>query len=103
LAVHIAMVPVVGPIFLATRGWTDDEWAATLAGLRRDGWLTDDEELTLTAGGRARREAIEARTDELSVPAYEAIGPDGCSRLLELAAPIAAALRAAGLAFPFTS
>ena len=79
-------------MFRATRGWTDDQWNASLERLRARGWITSDSELTLTAAGHAYREEIEARTDSLNLPAYETIGTDGCARLLELCASISAAL-----------
>jgi hypothetical protein len=96
LQLHIAFVPAVGPVFRATRGWTDDQWDASAERLRSRGWLAPGDELTLTAAGHAYREEIEARTDVLDVPAYEAIGTEGCERLLELGATIAAALVADG-------
>lgn len=96
LQLHIASAPAVGPIFRATRGWTDDEWGASVERLRSRGWLTGDEELTLTPAGRAYREEIEARTDACNVPAYAAIGDEGCRRLTYLAGPLSAALLADG-------
>jgi hypothetical protein len=92
LQLHIAFVPSVGPVFRATRGWTDDQWEASVERLRARGWLTSDDELTLTPAGRAYREEIEARTDALNVPAYEAVRTHGCERLLELGATLAPAL-----------
>jgi len=96
LQMHIAFVPAVGPVFRATRGWTDDQWDASLDRLRTRGWITSDRELTLTAAGHGYREEIEARTDTLNLPAYQAIGTDGCERLLEGCATISAALVADG-------
>jgi hypothetical protein len=96
LQLHIAYAPRVGPIFRATRGWTDDQWNASVETLRARGWLTGDDDLTLTAAGLAYREDIEARTDARNALAYDAIGTGGCGRLVELAAPITAALLADG-------
>ena len=101
LQLHIAFVPAVGPVFRATRGWTDDQWDASVETLRARGWLTSDDELTLTPAGHAYREEIEARTDARNAPAYEAVGDDGCRRLLELGAVIGSAVLAdGGRAFP---
>lgn len=101
LQLHIAFVPAVGPVFRATRGWTDEQWDASVETLRARGWLTTDDELTLTSAGRAFREGIETRTDACNMPAYEAVGEDGCERLLELGAAIGSALLAdGGSAFP---
>ena len=96
LQLHIAFVPAVGPVFRATRGWTDEQWDASVETLRARGWLTTDDEPTLTPVGRAFREEIEARTDECNVPAYDSLGDDGCERLLELGAVIDTAVVADG-------
>ena len=101
LQLHIAFVPAVGPVFRATRGWSDDQWAASLETLQGRGWLTTDDELTLTPAGRRYREEIEGRTDARNVPAYEAVGDEGARRLLEVGAAIASALLAdSGSPFP---
>jgi hypothetical protein len=92
LQLHIAFAPAVGPVFRATRGWTDDQWEESAERLRARGWLAPDPELTLTAAGHAYREEIEARTDALNVPAYAAIGTRGCERVLDLGVTINAAL-----------
>jgi hypothetical protein len=96
LQLHIAYAPNVGPVFRATRGWTDEQWRTSVESLRSRGWLTGDDELTLSPAGRAYREDIETRTDVRNIPAYAGIGIDGCTRLIELAAPISAALLADG-------
>ena len=96
LQLHIAFVPAVGPVFRATRGWTDEQWDASVERLRARGWLTTDGELTLTPAGHAYREEIEARTDARNALAYDALGNDGCERLLELGETIGAALLADG-------
>jgi hypothetical protein len=92
LILHIALMPVLGPIFRPSRAWTDEQWNTALEHLRAENWLTADEEPTLTASGRERRADIERRTNELNVPAYAAIGTAGCERLLELGGPINHAL-----------
>jgi hypothetical protein len=101
LVLHIAMLPMVGPMFRQTRAWTDQEWDAAVEHLRSDGWIDTGEELGLTAEGIDRRKAIESRTDELDLPGFGAIGAAGCQRVIELAEPITAALSAAGLAMSF--
>lgn len=94
LILHIAVMPVLGPIFRPSRKWTDDEWDAAVDRLRSAGWLTADAEPTLTDAGRRFRADLEHRTDELNVPAYASIGTAGCERLLELGVPIRDALLA---------
>ncbi len=73
-----------------TRAYSDEQWDDAVAELARRGWLNEDG--TFTDEGRARRQRIEERTDELSVSAYAALGEDGCARLAELAAPLTAAV-----------
>ena len=53
-----------------------------------DGWLT--------AAGRQIKEQVEALTDELATPAYDALGPDELDQLVEDLRPLAAVLEAAG-------
>lgn len=69
-----------------TRGYSDEEWEAAVAGLVGRGWLTP--ESAFTEAGAAARAEVEQRTDELSLPAYERLGEDGCARLRELARPL---------------
>jgi hypothetical protein len=99
LALHIAMLPAMGPRFRNSRGWTDDEWDDCVDGLRSEGWIdrAEDGTITLTEDGARRREDIEKRTDELDLPGWSAIGGDGCARVVELAAPVTEAMAAAGL------
>ncbi len=99
LVVHAATGEVPAPVLRASRGWTRDEWAAAVDALRGRGVLEPDA-LALTTTGRARRDRVEVRTDELAVPAYRAIGEDGCARLRELARPLSRAVVAAGLLTP---
>lgn len=96
LLLHIAWTPVLGPLFRATRGWTDDELDRAVEKLRGEGWLTDDEQLTFTPAGRTYRERIEARTNECNAPAYDSVTHDDMERLLELGPMIGKALRADG-------
>jgi hypothetical protein len=99
LCIHIAQMPMMGPIFRTSRAWTDDEWAATVDSLRSRGWLADGDDLALSEQGAAWRVDIEHRTDLREAPAYEAIGQEGAERLVELGQPITAALASAGLSF----
>jgi hypothetical protein len=101
LILHIALVPAVGPIFRSSRAWTDEQWDGAVADLTSEGWLDPEGDLALSPLGAERREAIELRTDELDLPAWEAIGATGCERVVTLSEPINAALAAAGLTFSF--
>lgn len=71
------------------RGWTDEEWEAAEAGLQARGW---------TAADRAR---VEEQTDRLALGPVEALGEEGCARLLTAMAPIAGRVVAnGGVPFP---
>ena len=73
-----------------TRGYSTEEWDAAVARLRDRGWLDDSEQFT--DEGRAVRQRIEDRTDELALPAWERLGEDGCARLRELVRPLSTAI-----------
>lgn len=85
------------PAAQATRGWSEEQWAAAVHGLRgrtllgADGELTDD--------GRALRSSIEADTDRLAVAPWRHLGADGAARLRDVAGPLAHQVLRAG-AFP---
>jgi hypothetical protein len=70
------------------RGWSDEEWEAAAARLRRRGWL--DSTGMLTELGLLGRQAIEERTDQLAMRPWEALGVDGCARLQALVWPLSA-------------
>ncbi|MCA1598397.1 MAG: hypothetical protein LC769_05155 [Chloroflexi bacterium] len=76
------------------RGWSEDEWAAGEARLRERGWL--DADGALTAEGRARRDAVEERTDELARAPWDHLGADRCARLREIVRPLSKAIVDAG-------
>jgi hypothetical protein len=64
------------------RGITDEAWDAAVERLRERGIL--DQGIEFTERGRALKQAIEDRTDELALPPYAAIGEASSARLLEL-------------------
>ena len=53
------------PAAQATRGWSDDDWAAGVAGLRERGLLEGGVGLRLTAAGERLRTQVEERTDPI--------------------------------------
>ncbi|MGY1669753.1 SCO6745 family protein [Geodermatophilus sp. SYSU D00710] len=65
----------------ATRGWTDEEWAAGLARLAARGLLEGE---ALTDAGRALRAELEAETDALSAAPWVHLGPERTGRVVEL-------------------
>ena len=60
--------------YTPSRGWQAADLDAGFDRLRRRGLMTDDEQLT--DAGRAFREEIEVRTDELERPIIDALGDD---------------------------
>jgi len=100
LIVHAATGEIPGRALQTTREWSDEEWAAGVARVRERGWLEDAAELKLNAAGRAHRQSVEDRTDELAVYPYQAIGEDGCARLRDLVRPMVKAVVEADLGFP---
>ena len=82
-------------ILKSSRARTDEEWAAAEDRLRRARAGS-----TPTAGspkpGRAHRQWVEDRTDELAVAPWRHLGVDGCNRLRELVRPLSKAIVASG-------
>jgi hypothetical protein len=74
----------------ATRGWSDEAWAAALGGLCERGLFSEDG--SPTEAGRALRERIEDRTDQLAMAPWEHLGIDGCDRLRSLVRPFSKAI-----------
>jgi hypothetical protein len=68
------------------RGWTDGEWATAQARLVQRGWL--DAAGALTEKGRAARQRVEDRTDELALPPWEHLGNERFARLINLVRPL---------------
>jgi hypothetical protein len=60
--------------YAPSRGWLAADMDAGFERLQRRGLMTDDEQLT--DAGRAFREEIEVRTDELERPLLDALGAD---------------------------
>ncbi|MBL7488931.1 hypothetical protein I6A60_02330 [Frankia sp. AgB1.9] len=71
------------------RGWTDDEWDAAADRLRARGWL--DAAGAATAPALAAADDLEATTDRLASPAWDALEPAMTERAATLLAPIAQA------------
>jgi hypothetical protein len=88
-----------GAVLREYRGWSDEEWAAAVEGLRARGWV--DAGGSLTEAGRAARDARERRTDDLAMPPWRHLGPDRCARLLDLLGrPVRLVVDGGGIPFP---
>ena len=70
----------------ATRGWSEEEWAAGCAALADRGLLDD---AGLTADGESLRARIESQTDALSADPWLLLGPERTARVVELAKGLA--------------
>ena len=93
LVTHGAAGDVAPEVLQSTRQRTTDEWSVAQQRLQERGWLDGDN--APTELGRAGRDRIEARTDELAAAPYDAIGVDGCERLRTLCRPISQAMMGA--------
>jgi hypothetical protein len=80
----------------ATRGWSDEQWAAATDRLAERGLVADG---ALTDEGRRLRAEVEAGTDELSAAPWLHLGPERTARVVELGRALSARLVAAG-AYP---
>jgi hypothetical protein len=92
---------VVGGLFAgntgfmrASRGWSDDEWAAATARLTERGLMDGT---ALTDAGLAFRKGVERETDRMALEGWRHLGLDGTRRVAELAAPLRAAALASGI------
>ncbi|MEV0291978.1 hypothetical protein [Nocardia sp. NPDC050710] len=99
LITHSGTGEIAPEVLRISRSWSEQDWAAGVNGLRERGWLVDDD-IALSEHGKARRAAIESRTDELAVYPYEAIGDAGCERLRVLVAPLTIRVIEGDLGFP---
>jgi hypothetical protein len=78
----------------ASRGWSEEEWAAGAARLTGRGLL--DADGALTDEGRALRRGVEQETDRLGAGPWRALGAERAARLGEVGGRLVAALLAAG-------
>lgn len=93
LVTHGAAGEVAPEVLQATRQRTAGDWTGAQQRLQARGWLDSDN--APTELGRAGRDRIEERTDELAAAPYDAIGVDGCERLRALCRPISRAMMGA--------
>ncbi len=101
LLLHVASGDMDERFLRVSRGWRREAWSAAADGLRSRGLL--DAEGGLTDAGRELRAGVEATTDRLAEPAYDAIGADDCVRLAELTRPLSRTLVKAGMLNPNSS
>jgi hypothetical protein len=80
----------------ATRGWSDEQWAAAVEALGERGLVADG---ALTEAGAQLRTAVEEETDALSAAPFEHLGAERTERVAELTGVLTGRLVAAG-AYP---
>jgi len=97
LVVHGATGEVAPELLRASRAWPEDEWDAAVERVRVRGWLAADG--SLTDAGRASRNWVEQRTDELALVCWRRIGERNCERLRALVRPFSRVIVEQGFAF----
>lgn len=100
LVTHAAVGEVPVDVLRATRAWPATDWEAGCDRLRERGLITDATQPTFTEAGWALRKTIEDQTDVSSLPPYEALGEEACTRLRALVRPLSQSVLAAGLLTP---
>ena len=94
LVLHAATGEVPRALLQVTRYWNDEEWDAAVEALAGRGLVEADG--SFTEAGRAFRQSIEDRTDELATGPWSAIGPDACEELRTLIRPASRAIVESG-------
>jgi hypothetical protein len=87
---HAATGEVPARILQQSRQWSDEEWQAAVERLAERGLVTGDG--AFTEAGRTLRDGIEARTDELALAPWRALGADAVDELRALVRPMSKAI-----------
>jgi hypothetical protein len=82
LVTHAASGDIAPFALQSSRAWPDDAWATAVERLKSRGDLDAGGEFT--DAGRARRAAIESRTDELAMPAFAGLSDEDAEQLVQL-------------------
>ncbi|MER6667180.1 hypothetical protein ABT256_21735 [Amycolatopsis japonica] len=83
---HIGSGAVTREVIQINRGWSDEEWDASVARLSERGILDGD--LQLTGPGIELRQRIEDETDRLAAGPLDALGEDGAAEVVRIAVPL---------------
>jgi hypothetical protein len=94
LVTHGATATVPPGVLQASRGWSDEDWAAAQDRLKARGWFADG---ALTPAGDEVRARIERTTDELAMAPWQALGDDDSARLRTLVRPWSRAVADSGI------
>ncbi|MFG1857949.1 hypothetical protein ACGFJT_39360 [Actinomadura geliboluensis] len=93
--VSFAAVGAASVETFASRGWTDEEWAAARDRLAARGLVSGDG--TATDRGREMRDSVERMTDDLAYAPWRALGEAKAERLGQLTMPILVKVLETGL------
>jgi hypothetical protein len=94
LVVHGATGSVAPSVLQRTRAWGDSDWAAAQRSLLAKGWLSADG--TLTPNGKAHRDELERRTDQLAAVPWALLSDDDAVWLAALGKELSTTIVAAG-------
>jgi hypothetical protein len=89
---------VPAELYEQSRGWSDQDWQEAGERLTARGLL--DADGNASDRGRASRDRLERRTDELAAEPYATVSHDGIQRLLTDLTPTAARIAAGEIMFP---
>lgn len=81
-------------VFMASRGWTGDDWRAAVQRLAARDLVAETG--SPTVAGRALRAEIERHTDELAVRPYESLGEAEAGTMLATLDPVARVIAGSG-------
>jgi hypothetical protein len=93
--VSFAAVGAASPEVFASRGWSAEQWSAARERLVARGLLAADG--TATEAGRALRDEVERRTDEMAAGPWAALGADDTARLADALGGVWLAVIGSGL------
>jgi len=98
LVSHAASGDVPAEALRTTRAYSEEQWAEGVRSMAERGFVEADG--SFTDRGRAQRQAIEQRTDDASLVAYDVLGEEGCERLRALARPFSRTISEAAFGGP---
>lgn len=100
LVMHAASGDVGAAALARTRGWSESAWGDAVVALVERGLVNPDG--SLTDAGRASRQALEDRTDELALAPWRYLGEARCDQLRAAVRPYSKAIVSSGT-FGFAS
>jgi hypothetical protein len=87
LVTHAASGEAPADLLRTSRGWSEAQWTSGVSSLQERGWLSESDELGLSAWGAEQRQEIEDQTDALAAAPYAMLGEESCTELRTLARP----------------